>query len=444
MRKALWLLAVLGVVGCSSGKKPEQAATAPAAATPAAPAASASVVQTSVAGVTAETKPLIEQATQLIMKRDFGKAFEQLNAAIKADSKCAAAYFMRAGIFADAGQNSRSLNDFNAAIELDQKNADFRNSRGFFFLTRQQYPAAVKDFSAAIKLNPMHAQACNNRGLANVAQGQFKEAVADFTEALKLGPQNFDAYNNRGFAYFQAGDSEKALTDFNSAIRLNPEYLNAYNNRGLLFFKAEKYAEAAGEFTEAIARDKMNAKYYRHRREAYLKAGMADEARVDLVKINWLQELARLNQIATRTPKDAAVWVQRANHLVAGDEFETALKDFGTALKLDEKLAAAHVGLAQLHLKQGKAEQALAECALATKLGAASEVASIQGDIYLKLNKFDEAIGAYENAQRFDAKVAEAYLQRSKERKSKGQAEAADEDFRQAVALDPSLEGARQ
>ncbi len=438
MRKALWLLAVLSVVGCSSGKKTEQTAS-PAAA----PAAPPSVAQTSMVGVTPETKPLIEQATQLIMKRDFGKAFEQLNAAIKVDAKCSAAFFMRAGIFADAGQNSRSIADFNAAIELEPKNADFLNARGFFYLTRQQYPAAVKDFSAAMKLSPMHAQACNNRGLAQVAQGQFKEAIADFSEALKLGPQNFDAYNNRGFAYFQAGDFEKALTDFNSALRLNPEYLNAYNNRGLLHFKAEKYAEAAAEFTEAIQRDKMNAKYYRHRRDCYLKTGQEEEARADLAKINWLQELARINQIATQTPKEAAIWVQRANHLVAGEEFETAAKDFKTALKLDPKSVAAHLGLAQMHLKQGQADQALAECEIAGKLGAVTEVASIQGDIYLKLNKLDEAIAAYENAQRFDASVAEAYLQRSKLRQSKGQAEAAEQDFRQAVNLDPTLEGAR-
>lgn len=439
MRKALWLLAVVSVIGCSSGKKTEEAAATPAAA----PAATPAAVTPTIAGLTDVTKPMITQATQFIMKKEFGKAFDQLNAAIKADPQCAPAYFMRAGIFADAGQNTRSISDFNSAIDLDPKNADFRNARGFFLLTRQQHAAAVKDFTAAIKLNPTHAQACNNRGLAHVAQGQFKDAIADFTEALKLGPKNFDAYNNRGFAYFQAGDSEKALVDFNSAIRLNENYLNAYNNRGLLHLKAERYAEAAAEFTQAIQRDKMNAKYYRHRRECYVKAGQADEAAADLAKINWLQELARHNQIATRSPKDAKVWVERANHLIKGEEYETALKDFKTALTLDPKSAAAHVGLAHLYLKQGHADQALAECELAEKLGVVGEVASIRGDVYLKMNKLDEAIGAYENAQRFDAKVAEAYLLRSKQRQSKGQAEAADEDYRQAVALDPSLEGAR-
>lgn len=440
MRKALWLLALISIIGCSSSKKADQAGTD----SKSDPAANKNVATTSAAGVTAATKPQIEQATQLIMKREFGKAFEQLNAAIKTDDKCAAGYFMRAGIFADAGQNQRAISDFNKAIQLDTKNADFYNARGFFYLTRAQYQPAVNDFTSAIKLSSMHAQACNNRGLALVALGKFKEAIGDFTEALKLGPQNFDAYNNRGFAFFQAGDSEKALADFDSALKLNPNCLNAYNNKGLVFFKAEKYEQAAAEFGHCIKRDKLNAKYYRHRREAYVKAGMDAEARGDLARITWLQELARLNQLAGRSPKDPDAWIQRGNHLIDGDEFEAAAGDFNNALKLDSKSAAAHVGLAQLNLKQEKTAEALAECEKAAKLGAQAEVASIRGDIYLKQNKLDEAIAAFVDAQRFDATVAEAYLLRSKQRQAKGQAEQAEEDYRQAVALDPNLESARQ
>lgn len=439
MRKALWLFALLCVIGCTSGKKAEQAGTDSKSG-----AENPSVVSTSAAGVTAATKPHIEQATQLIMKREFGKAFEQLNTAIKTDDKCAAGYFMRAGIFADAGKNQMAVADFNKAIQLDAKNADFYNARGFFYLTRAHYQTAVNDFTSAIKLSSMHAQACNNRGLALVALGKFKEAIADFTEALKLGPQNFDAYNNRGFAYFQAGDSEKALADFDSALKLNANCLNAYNNKGLVYFKAEKYEQAAAEFSHCVKREKLNAKYYRHRREAYVKAGMDAEARNDLARITWLQEVARLNQVASRSPKDPDVWIQRGNHLIEGDEFEAAASDFKNALKLDPKSAAAHVGLAQWNLKQDKIADALAECDQAAKLGAHAEVASIRGDIYLKQNKLDDAIAAFEEAQRFDAKVAEAYLLRSKQREAKGQAEQAREDYRQALALDPSLEGARQ
>lgn len=477
MRKALWLLALLCVIGCSSGKKTEQAGadSKPEGANP-------NVNATSTAGVTAETKPMIEQATQLVMKRDFGKAFEQLNAAIKTDPQCAAAYFMRAGIFADATQNTRAVADFNRAIQLDPKNSDFYNARGFFYLTRQQYPQAVNDFTATLKLNNSHAQAANNRGLAYVALGKFKEAIADFTEALKLGPQNYDAYNNRGFAYFQAGDSEKALVDYDAALRINEDYLNAYNNKGLLYFKAEEYKLAAAQFTQAIKRNKLNSKYYRDRRQAYLKAGMEDEARADQAMISWLQELARLNQVAARAPKEPRVWIERGNHLVKGDEFAAAAESFGQALKLDTKSAAAHIGFAQSNLKQGKSEAALAECDKALKCAKLADddadgkvttagefdaadspgavqnvsfersaqnsipaaVASIRGDIYFQQNKLDQAIAAYVEAERFDTQVAEAYLQRSKQRRARGLAEEAEEDFRQAVILNPNIEGGRQ
>jgi tetratricopeptide (TPR) repeat protein len=435
MRKVFWLLALLTFVGCSSAKKDETAAVEEGA--------EAKAGADHGAGVTAETKPMIAKATKLVQSGNLGKAFDQLNETIKSDPKCAAAYFMRAGIFADAGQNQKSAADFTTALELDPNNADFHNARGFFYLTRQDIDSSLKDFSAALKLNPQHAQSYNNRGLAYVARGKFKEAIADFTQAVKLGPKNHDALNNRGFAHFQLNEFEAALADFNGATKLNPQYLNAYNNKGLLFFKQEKYAEAAEQFSEASKRDRLNAKYYRHRREAYLKAGMEKEARADLVKIGWLQDLARINQVVTRTQQDPAVWVLRGNHLFEGGETEAANADFSKSLQLDPKHVPALIGRTTVLIKQGNWKQALVECDKAIELKPQSEALSLRGDVLVKLNRLDESIAAYAEAQCFDAKVAEAYLLRSKQRKAAGDESKAAEDYRQAMSLDPSLETSR-
>lgn len=435
MRKVIWLLAILSLVGCSSGKKTDETTDAGSEAKDA--------PVTSTAGVTPETKPMIEKATKLVQAGNLGKAYEELKAVIEKDPKCAAAYFMRAGILADAGRDQDSRADFDKALELDPNNADFHNARGFYLLTRQKMDESVKDFTAAMKVNPQHAQSYNNRGLAYVAQGKFKEAVRDFTEAVKLGPKNHDALNNRGFAYFQLNDFDNALADFNAAIKLNPEYLNAYNNKGLLFFKTEKYAEAAAQFTEAAKRDRLNAKYYRHRREAYLKAGMDQQARADLKKITWLQDLARINQIVKRSQQDATAWVQRGEHLIEGGEIDAANGDFNKALQLDPACAPALVGRTSVLVKQGEWKKALVECDKALKTKTSSEVLSLRGDILTKLNQLDEAIEAYAEAQCFDTKVAEAYLLRSKQRKAAGQAAKAEEDYRQAMTLDPSLETSR-
>lgn len=439
MRKALWLLALVSVIGCSSGKKADTTA-----ADTKDEKANSKVTAAAQSGATPQTNPLIDQARELINGRKYGDAFEKLNAAIKADANCASAYLMRAGVLADAGQNVRAAADFNKAISLDQQNPDYYNARGFFYLTRQQYQPAIKDFSVTLKLNPTHAQACNHRGVAYVALAQYKAAVNDFTRALKITPENFDAYNNRGFAHYQTGDYESAISDFNSALRFNEKCLDAYNNRGLAHFKTEQYDLAIEDFTQAIQLDKLSAKYYRSRREVYLKAGLTAEARADFDKVMWLQELARKHQIVQKSTKDPAAWTQRGLHLVKGGEFETAEKDFQNALKLDPQFAAACLGLAELNFKQGKTKEALAECDKAAKLGAGEEAASLRGDICLKLNQLDSAIAAFEEAQRFDTKVAEAYLLRSQERQSKGQTQQAEEDYRQAVALDPSLEKSRQ
>jgi tetratricopeptide (TPR) repeat protein len=170
---------------------------------------------------------------------------------------------------------------------------------------------------------------------------------------------------------------------------------------------------------------------------------MEQEARADLVKIGWLQSLARINQLLTRTQQDPASWVQRGTHLLEGGEIDAASSDFSKALQLDAKFVPALIGRTNILIKQANWKQALVECDKAIAQKPQSEALSLRGDILSKLNRLDEAIKAYSDAQCFDAKVAEAYLLRSKRHKASGDEAKAADDYRQAMSLDPSLETSR-
>ncbi|MDB5388792.1 MAG: lipoprotein, partial [Planctomycetaceae bacterium] len=155
------------------------------------------------------------------------------------------------------------------------------------------------------------------------------------------------------------------------------------------------------------------------------------------------QDLARINTIVTRTQQDPAVWVLRGNHLYEGGEIEAANADYNRALQLDPKHVPALIGRTNVLIKVSNWKLALVECDKAIALKPQSEALSLRGDILIKLNKLDDAIAAYAEAQCFDAKVAEAYLLRSKQFKAAGDEKKAAEDYRQAMSLDPSLETSR-
>ena len=159
--------------------------------------------------------------------------------------------------------------------------------------------------------------------------------------------------------------------------------------------------------------------------------------------INWLTDLARYSALAGQAPKDPARWVQRGNHLIEGSEFAAAKIDFERALKLNPKFTPAHIGQAHLLLQQGQHDAALAECETALKLEATEAGYSMRGDVYLKMGQYDRAIEDFAAAKRYDATVAEAFMLRSKQKREQGQAEQADADMQQAIALDPNLDTSR-
>ena len=52
---------------------------------------------------------------------------------------------------------------------------------------------------------------------------------------------------------------------------------------------------------------------------------------------------------------------------------------------------------------------------------------------------FDQAVESYSHTKRLDSNVAQAYLQRSQQRRDAGDAEGAEADLQQAHRIDPSL-----
>jgi len=92
--------------------------------------------------------------------------------------------------YGDKREYDRAIEDFNQAIRLDPHNAPAFNNRGRAFGGRREYDRAIEDFDRAITLDPNAAVAFNNRCFARATVNQFQKAVADCNESLRLQPGN--------------------------------------------------------------------------------------------------------------------------------------------------------------------------------------------------------------------------------------------------------------
>ena len=375
---------------------------------------------------------LLQKANSGVVAGNHAVAIEALSQAISLASEDASLFRMRADVYVLHGENANARVDFSTAIRLATDNADYYNYRGYFLMSQRLTKEAVADFEKAIQLNPVHAAALNNRGLIRLTNEDYKAAEADFSKALEGDRKFADAWNNRGFARFKLNQLDTALADLQQALRIQETYVTAWNNSGLVYMQQNKYEDALKAFARAAEIEPMDMRWLNHHRAALLKLNRFEEAQLDANKLAWIEELNLLSQQAARNSRNPASWIVRGKHLMNGSQYGAAIQDFTRALIVNPGNADALRGRASAWLATGELQKAMLDCDESIVVKSSQEAYSLRGDLWMRLENFDNAIADFETAGRFDELVAVAYEKRADIRREGGQADEAKTDLLRA------------
>ena len=380
-------------------------------------------------------RQLLQKANAAVVAGKNGVAVEALSQAISVSPDDASLFRMRADVYSLQGENANARVDFSTAIRLAPNHADNYNYRGYFLMSQGLTKEALADFEKAIQLNPSHAAALNNRGLMALTNQDFKSADADFSKAIDGDRKFADAWNNRGFARLKLEQYEPALSDLQQALRIQETYVTAWNNCGLVYMQQEKYENALKAFTRASELEPMDMRWLGHRRAALLKLNRFAEAQKDAAKLAWLEQLNQLSQQASRNTRNPAAWIVRGKHLMKGSQYGAAIQDFTRALIVNPGNTDALTGRATAWMATGDLQKAMLDCDESIVLRSTQEAHSLRGDLWMRMENFDNAISDFETAGRFDEQVAVAYEKRADDRREAGQAEDAKTDVQRAQEI---------
>jgi tetratricopeptide (TPR) repeat protein len=174
---------------------------------------------------------LLDRGTQMLEKRQYDKAIEDLTEAaaqlpgnFRPLSRRGTAYF-------EKNEYQKAAEDFSAALKISPDATDYVN-RGRCYWAIERLPEAIADFDAAIHSDPTGAAAFFFRGKCHLKAEKYNEAVSDFTEAIQRASDKpdprfalSDAYEFRGSAYSLTDRGAEAIKDFTEALRLGPKDL---------------------------------------------------------------------------------------------------------------------------------------------------------------------------------------------------------------------------
>ena len=313
-----------------------------------------------------------------------------------------------------SGDLDRAEHSFKRVLVTDPRNAGAYANLGVIHMRRKEWPQALDSLHQAEKLAPQLPGIRLNIGLAYYRQADYRHAIAPFESVVKDVPDSLQARYLLGQCYFfndrfvEATDAleplwpqqskdlvylyvlsisaEKAerhqLSERSIArmAEIGGDSAEVHLFLGKAMLQLEAYDDAARELNAAAqANPKLPLVHY-HLGMLYSNKGDYPHARDEFLKDIALEPDAAFN------------YDELANvYFLMGNDTE-AEKNYQHALKLDNKLVTAHLGLVKIYQRQNEYEKALAELQTAGHLDpASSRIHYLRGQVLMRMGRKEEA-----------------------------------------------------
>ena len=222
----------------------------------------------------------------LVNQADFDGAVAAYLRRIEANPNSGEAHRQLGEIYFLQGRDENALSEFLAATWLDPKDAKAYAAAGQVQVRLLKYADAAVALQRALGLDPSLKEARYALGLSLMRLGKTADAQRELqtferqqAEAERLGQQVFqlDALRREGSRSLLAGSFDQAITSFKDALRLDPGSARSHRDLGLALLRAKRPQEAIVELVAAQQLEQ-TVEGFAYLADAYAAAGDRDES----------------------------------------------------------------------------------------------------------------------------------------------------------------------
>ena len=127
---------------------------------------------------------------------------------------------------------------------------------------QKNYRTTIEKAAASIAIVPANPNIHFWKGYAHYYLKELDNAISEFDTALSQGYKPLDVYKVRSIAKFEKKDYDGALADFNQGLKLDPNNLMFLAGKAEINFNQQKYPEALATYQLALAQAPNNAEFY--------------------------------------------------------------------------------------------------------------------------------------------------------------------------------------
>ena len=445
----------------------------------------------------------LQQGLKALQESRFEEALRFLTAAEGGQPANAQIRNLRGIVLVRLGRNSEAANEYREAIRLDPKFADGYKNLGFLEWTERHFESARDQLQRALELAPDDSFAHYYLGRVQLAAGLYESAFRELDRSGMTGPEDPEFLIEAANGYLALGRREKArevidrlekmrLSDGEAAIvsrfllsvgdntkatellrrlseRRNPAGPRwAQLDLALTFLMTGNYEQAAAQSRRLTETPQSTGATGEEAAAAWSIVGIAKahlgqtDAAADALRqaakldphreehwLNLTRELMEANRLAeaisatqealTSNPKSYALHLRLGAAYLSSDRYSESESAFRQLVAAGDPLPTSYVGLAQVLLRTGRAEEAVSELAAAgEKLGPNFLISYFQGLALDRAARPTEAISAFQDALRLNPDSSEAHLGLGKTELQVGQLNEAIAELQRCLQLSPA------
>ena len=195
---------------------------------------------------------LKEAELQVVAFRQYQKAFDLVNAALRSDPGLAEGYYIKGWAYMESGDTDRAISSFRTTVERDPAHYKAFMELGKLHALLND-PLALDYYNTAIDLRPGQVEAWYGKGMYCQENGKDSLALECYDRIKQIDPRNATAWYNSGFVRLEhLNDLPQAIRDFTAAGKLLPSYHQAFYNRGLAYERKGVLDSAAMDFQQTL------------------------------------------------------------------------------------------------------------------------------------------------------------------------------------------------
>jgi tetratricopeptide (TPR) repeat protein len=224
------------------------------------------------------------------LSKQYAKALDEANAAVRKYPDDRAVRGVRASVLADMGKTDEAVADakklfdgksdretwitlaqiyekgknyaeMRKAIDEAEKLSTDRDDkeniafmRGAMYEKMKDFDAAEKEFRRVLELNPKNTSALNYLGYMLADRNvKLQEALSLIKQAVELDPENGAYLDSLGWAYYRLNDLDKAEQYLQRAIERFSKDPTVHDHLGDVYFKKGRLKEAIAQWQSSLA-----------------------------------------------------------------------------------------------------------------------------------------------------------------------------------------------